>query len=88
MRFIKLQMLQHGTGAGEDDDEAFVAFMVRFKFRNQAGQRQGGTRVEQITERRWPLSFSLSILGNRAYWFFLTAGIHIRTYTANGLFQV
>lgn len=52
VRFIKLQLLRHGTGPGEDDDEAFVAFMVRFKFRNQAGQRQGGTRVEQITERR------------------------------------
>lgn len=51
VRWLKLQMLQNGTGPGADDNEAFVAFSVRFKFRNQAGQRQKGTRLEQITER-------------------------------------
>ena len=36
---------------GESDDEAFVSFRVTFKFKNQQGERQQGTRLQTLEER-------------------------------------
>ena len=52
VRWLRLQVLEEGTGPGAHDDEAFVAFTARFKFRNQAGERQKGHHTEDISERR------------------------------------
>jgi uncharacterized protein YchJ len=52
VRWLRLKVLGRDSGPGSHEDEAFVAFQTWFKFRDQQGQRQRGTRTEALCERR------------------------------------
>jgi len=36
---------------GDSDTEAYITFRVTFKFKNQQGERQQGTRLQTLQER-------------------------------------
>lgn len=52
VRWLRLKVLNRESGPGSHEDEAFVAFQTWFKFKDQQGQRQRGTRTETMRERR------------------------------------
>jgi uncharacterized protein YchJ len=52
VRWLRLKVLGRDSGTGSHEDEAFVAFQTWFKFKDQQGQRQRGTRTETLSERR------------------------------------
>lgn len=51
VRWLRLKVLSRQSGPGSHEDEAFVAFQTWFKFKDQQGQRQRGTRTETMRER-------------------------------------